>query len=413
MTGILFTFLAATLVSQSLMDAMSLVIGVYMLMMIVKKQTRFEPLLSKTSWKKELTFISLWLTVVAIGLIGNPHALKLFTEWQWILNLYFMYWFLNLFFHRSSLLEGNFNQALSVNRVSFWAPLCWSLLVCFIYGAISFFTHTDLATQTPLTHGDRFAGALNDPMNFSHIYGMYTIFLSAFLFQCVSDWTQKKISRHQILLIVTLTLTGLSIYLSLTRGAWIGLFLGAVTVFFVYNWRWGVSLVSIGIVSAGILYSSSDKFQSRVDQAIYPAQGYDSERYNLWRANFEMFKDHPIFGVGHGDYKRHLPFYFEKLGIPADHFQSHAHNQYIQALSNTGILGFFFYLIFIVTMLFLSYQGYKKTKNLLFLGALGAQIVFHVGAFTECNFERAKVRLVYLFFCALVLSLRHQEKSTL
>ncbi len=409
MTGILFTFLGATLVSQSFMDAMSVVIGLYILTMYFKKQAHFQSILPPNS-KKELIFISLWLLIVAAGLFGNSQFLTLFLEWKWMLNLYFMYWFLNLYFQRRAMLEGDFSQALGSNRIAFWQPLHWTLIVCFIYGAVSYITQTDLATQTPLTHGDRFAGALNDPMNFSHIYSMYTVFLSAFLFQCFADWKNKFFSKHQALLMVTLIVTALSVYLSFTRGAWVGLFLGAAVVFFVYNWRWGIGLIAAGVLSAGVLYSGSEKFRNRIDQAIYPSHGYDSERYNLWRANIEMFKDHPIVGVGHGDYKKHLPYYFEKLGIPADHFQSHAHNQYIQALSNTGLMGFLFYMTFLITMLVITYRGYTATKNPVLLGSLGAQIVFHVGAFTECNFERAKVRLVFLFFCALALSIVHQKK---
>ncbi len=403
MTALLFVFLSATLISQSFMDAMSVVIILYMLTMRFTKQTLFSPLLSSKSGLKELAFFGLWLAVIVIGLRASPHILKNLSEWKWILNLTFMFWFLNHYLTK----RGTPSMTLS-----FWQPLYWVLIACFMYGAISLGLGIDLFKQTPLTHGQRFAGPFDDPMNFAHIYGMYAAFLVPFVLEAVSEWKHgNQKTKSQKLVLIAFTVTAISVALTLTRGAWAGLSAAIVVMLFIYRKRLGLAIAGAGIVTALLLYVGSATFKNRVDQALNPSQSYDSERYNLWRTNLEIFKDYPAFGIGHGDYMAYLPTYFAKLGIPADHFQSHAHNQYLQFLSNTGITGFLFYMIFISGLLLFTFKQYRKHRDPIFLGSIGAQVAFHVGSLTECNFERAKVRLVFLFFCALALSVAAQLRG--
>lgn len=397
------------------MDAMSVVLIIYMLTQRFTNKTQFLPIRWPLAGYLEALFISLWLTVIAIGLIGSPRIIELMSEWKWIFNLYFMYWFL-IYYWKA---HGNKDETgPTLAPLSFWQPLLWILLACFTYGAISYLTGVDQFKQLPLTHGKRFAGPFDDPMNFAHIYGMYFVFLIPFAIDCLTPlknlrtFKQTLKDKKQILLFIVTLAIGLSVALSLTRGAWIGVFVATIVIFFTLNWRWGLSALAIGLIAALILYATSDTFQTRVNQAINPSQSYDNERINLWQANWAIFLDHPVVGIGHGEYKKYLPIYFEKLGIPADHFQSHAHNQYLQFLSNTGLLGLLFYLIFIGYLLIKTYQGYRASKDPVLLGCLAAQVAFHIGAVTECNFERAKVRLVFLFFSALAMSLITVRRKT-
>lgn len=408
------------------MDAVSVIIVLTTLIQIFNKRIpliRLPKLGFNYFWE---FFFLVWLGIIAIGLKDSPQFLKNFSEWKWILNLYSIYWFLQG-------LDWLTNQALKLNKheqLSFlkkliynFNPLSIVLLVCFIYGTIGFIFNFDLFKQEALAHGRRFGGPFDDPMNFAHIYGMYCGLLGAFFISAINPETNHTIksslesiknfftpfiaklkSGESILLTVWL-LTLVSILLSLTRGAWIGVSVSFLVIAFIYNRKIGTLLFSILLAFFIFLMSAWTSFRERVLQAFNPNDNYDSERLVLWKSNWAMFTDHPWLGVGHGDYKSFLPYYFEKLNFPADHFQSHAHNQYLQALSNTGFLGFTFYMFFICSLLYMTYSYYRKTQNPLLLGSLAAQLSFHLGAFTECNFERSKVRLVYLFFAALALSI--------
>ncbi len=68
------------------------------------------------------------------------------------------------------------------------------------------------------------------------------------------------------------------------------------------------------------------------DDAI---QGRKSE--NL--AALQMFRDHPIFGVGPGNYSRHYLSYSERIGLDPRLAPREAHSLYLGALGETGIVG--------------------------------------------------------------------------
>lgn len=60
-------------------------------------------------------------------------------------------------------------------------------------------------------------------------------------------------------------------------------------------------------------------------------------RYTLWDAGWQMWSDHPLAGVGIGQFPSHLPFYGKLLKLKLQHLG--AHNMYIQVLAETGIIG--------------------------------------------------------------------------
>lgn len=61
-------------------------------------------------------------------------------------------------------------------------------------------------------------------------------------------------------------------------------------------------------------------------------------RYNLWTAGWRMWLDHPLQGVGIGQYVERLASYGSDL-LPVHRLRLGAHNMYIQVLSETGLVG--------------------------------------------------------------------------
>lgn len=77
-------------------------------------------------------------------------------------------------------------------------------------------------------------------------------------------------------------------------------------------------------------------------------QGTDTVglRYNLWRAGWNMWIDHPVKGVGLGMFINEVGPYIYRLEGPHV-WRSVAHNTYIQVLSETGIVGFLLFMLLI------------------------------------------------------------------
>lgn len=97
---------------------------------------------------------------------------------------------------------------------------------------------------------------------------------------------------------------------------------------------------------------------------------------------FEMFKDHPLLGVGKGNFKIVYPLYAEKRIKDVD-FSSEvqpreAHNDYIQILGETGIFGFFSFLWILILLAFrvwTSIPGVKEPNWLSLIGSIFFAII--------------------------------------
>jgi O-antigen ligase len=105
----------------------------------------------------------------------------------------------------------------------------------------------------------------------------------------------------------------------------------------------------------------------------------------------------------------HLPSVFERLGINQP-FVSHAHNNYIQALAGTGILGFIcfvgFQFYFFKTARSLYHQLAGTSMGRLAQGVFLAQIFWQLGGLTECNFFDGEVNHSIVFGWAILIAIK-------
>ena len=78
------------------------------------------------------------------------------------------------------------------------------------------------------------------------------------------------------------------------------------------------------------------------------SQDYSTaERLAHWIAGLHMFLDHPILGVGIGNYADAYPQYFITIFVDP---LGHAHNYYINIAAETGIIGLTAYLLFLLAV---------------------------------------------------------------
>ena len=85
-------------------------------------------------------------------------------------------------------------------------------------------------------------------------------------------------------------------------------------------------------------------------------------RYKLWEAGWRMWLDHPIQGVGIGQYMEQLVYYGADL-LPFNKLRLGAHNMYVQVLAETGLIGLFLFLAIFVTSA-LSLWRIGRSKNI-------------------------------------------------
>jgi len=85
-----------------------------------------------------------------------------------------------------------------------------------------------------------------------------------------------------------------------------------------------------------------------------------AERLAHWIAGIHMFLDHPILGVGIGNYPDAYPKYAITIfTLPL----GHAHNYYINIAAETGFIGLVVYLLFLLAIFVAAVRAYRGIHN--------------------------------------------------
>jgi O-antigen ligase len=113
-----------------------------------------------------------------------------------------------------------------------------------------------------------------------------------------------------------------------------------------------VALVSVAVVWVGgervvsNMSTVGEELGARAREEA--ATRWNTRRVDIWRATWEMFKDHPFAGVGLGGYWAAIPQYHDASG---EYTPQQAHNDYLELLASGGLIGFLIFLYFVFALL--------------------------------------------------------------
>ncbi len=187
-----------------------------------------------------------------------------------------------------------------------------------------------------------------------------------------------------------------ALLMSWSRGAWLGVGAAMVVTIVVQSRRaFLVSLIAAFILTFLILLSSinvipqviAERFSGigdyfgvfdvrgvRVDDANYAIV----ERMAHWQAAAEMFVEHPILGVGIGNYEVIYPAYaLPRWSDPL----GHAHNYYLNVAAETGLVGLTAYLALWGAALWQAWRalrGLQGASRSIAAGLLGMMVALSV-----------------------------------
>jgi len=243
----------------------------------------------------------------------------------------------------------------------------------------------------------RARGFFSNTMSYSYCLGQcLAMAFGFFLCSLKSKSPDKKNLAFFVAMAIGLVFT-------FTRGAWVGTGVALLAMSFLYNWRVGLWALAAVVAVVGVAAFASPAVHERlitISQST-PDQSV-AQRYDLWRANWEMFKDHPWFGIGYGYNYYFTPEYNLRIfGHPA--FVAQAHNNFLQVIAGCGIIGFFCWLYFCGYFIWLSARTFWQNRHKdswlagISLAVFGAQIFFHVGGLTQSTFFDAKP--LYILLC--------------
>lgn len=227
-------------------------------------------------------------------------------------------------------------------------------------------------------------------------------------------------------------------FLSESRGGWIAI--PVAIVYLIWSNRHKIKakyLALFTITAVGLILASSqlNVINHRIEQAINDTNQYVSNtthntslgmRYGLWKSAILVFKESPIVGMNQEkiyQFKRELA---DKniIDKATGHFDYHAHNEFLQALSNQGIIGLIALLLLMGYPLYqfekLRRQTSNKDNNQLELGAmsqLGSLLILTwiIFSLSQCLLSHYNGDVFYSMMLAILIgscfSPNYKEKS--
>lgn len=155
-----------------------------------------------------------------------------------------------------------------------------------------------------------------------------------------------------------------------------------------------------------------DKFQGHISNAFYGASY--TERVDTFDSAISAWREHPWLGVGVGDFGPYVaphPAYLPKDGWKI------VNNEFLEILAETGILGLFFFCLFLLILLVRSLKAITRTKNnylrALLVGSLGAIIGILVQYQTFSTLYIMHIWFIIGFMIALQnLVFNYDQKNT-
>ena len=232
------------------------------------------------------------------------------------------------------------------------------------------------------------------PLNMHHIWAGNLNALGLYVSASLLLFSSSRSMPRRIFASVFPVIGVISVLLSTSRTAWVGILCTAgISLFFLITNR-RTYLISSALITMGAigLYFFSDIIHTRIDQIFKDFSLFLSgvtatsvgERLLMWKAALKMFFSNPIFGVGPGDYKSTLAGFVAAGEFPGAILKyNQPHSIYLFSLAATGLVGFLSLLFIFYRALQCSGRLLREKKRLFGFLALTVSVHFMTAGFTE------------------------------
>jgi O-antigen ligase len=175
--------------------------------------------------------------------------------------------------------------------------------------------------------------------------------------------------------------------------------------------RAGAVVAIVIAILVGILWIDAEPVINRVTRGQIigapttpQTETFFSSRGWIWKDTLAMFRDNPVTGVGLGAYPTAYPIYSQSDELN----ESQAHNDYLQALADGGIIGGAIALWFLIAIFRAISRSCRSRDPLLAgvaLGCGGGIVGLLVHSFFDFNLQLPSTSLLFLILTAIVAQL--------
>ncbi len=169
-----------------------------------------------------------------------------------------------------------------------------------------------------------------------------------------------------------------------------------------------LALVGLAVVVVAGLYSGRGALLSRF-VTIGTSQNRGASRLNLWRQSVRIWRDFPLVGVGLGGFGDVYPNY--RRTFRSDKEDIKAHNDYLQALVETGIVGLVILLFAVWAVLWPAVraiiQSSAQRSVWLLMGLVAGWVAMLAHSFVDFNLAIPANALLFSVLAGLICNATH------
>lgn len=253
-------------------------------------------------------------------------------------------------------------------------------------------------------------------------YEAFAQYLIIVLPYIIMGMLYAKNNRHKILLTGIFLIHTFALYVTHTRGAWVGFFMEIFMLLFLicetltkklalFTGFFILCLITITILPEKVIWHGGNTGIS-LDEKDFDQKNTTSNRLIMWKASIEELTKYPFRGAGYGkaNFKRRFTNRnFAKL--------EQAHNSFVNIAIQLGIQGLLALLFLIYSLLKITRRKYKTSTTSIEKIFIGGTWVMIWGFFTGNMFAEFFIDDTALFFwilCGLSIALiSTPENSTL
>lgn len=275
-----------------------------------------------------------------------------------------------------------------------------------ILGILQYFIPTIVYPFPRQLVDSRFMGFFSHPLHASGFYSIVAIL--AFSMILFLQYEGRKKAYLWVVCIINL----MSLVLSMSRSYYISVAVVILILALVKNWRLMIYASILLAILLTVVLSIPSVINTRVKTLTDPNYASNKERTYIWEAGYAMAKEHPVFGVGKGNWgkeakEQYFPRIEKKYNYKLPPF-GHAHNSYLTWASETGLIGLSLSLSF---WFLVGWSLYKKVSGsekgtlgfAMGIGALGGLGNLFVAGLFENNFGTSVVLLLIAMLVGLSL----------
>lgn len=236
----------------------------------------------------------------------------------------------------------------------------------------------------------------------ANFYAEYLLLCAGVL---VALFLTEEGRARELVLLIGFSVAG-ALFLTYTRGSWLGLVIGMLVLIIVVDMR---LLVPLAIAAmAGVLLVPG------VARRLVASKANDASanfRLGLWQVAGEAIRRKPFFGYGAGDFLgAYRDVILTRPDLYAGYLQFGAHDSYFELAAETGILGGLSF--FIVTVIFATRGIYVATRagidretKMLSIGLSVGLVGLVANTFTSNTFQHPQPAVFFWIISGIVAAL--------